>query len=101
VLAQSILNPTHPKADMTDILTPIAPTPEQAALLACAQKMKHLQAAHPDWFALYEETLVNTARRAEIVELMHSAPTDFSLGLMHGVYAMRIELEAVTQRQFL
>jgi hypothetical protein len=86
---------------MTDNVAPVEPTPEQAALSVCAQKMKQLQAAHPDWFALYEDTPVNTARRLEVVELMHSAPNDFALGLMHGVYAMRIELEAVTGRQFL
>jgi hypothetical protein len=86
---------------MTDNLASTSPTPEQAALLACAHKMKQLQSSHPDWFALYEDTLVNTARRTEIIELLHSAPTDFALGLLHGVYAMRVELETVTGRQFL
>lgn len=75
-------------------------TTEGIALASCERKMNELQSLHPDWYELFEDTLPDNAPRAEVVELMLSAPNDFSKGLMFGKFSMRLELEAVTKRAF-
>jgi hypothetical protein len=75
-------------------------SPEVTAIARCDQKMNELKEQHADWFELFDDTLPDSAPRAEVVELMMSAPNDFALGLMYGKFTMRLELEAVTGRDF-
>jgi hypothetical protein len=73
---------------------------EQEAIELCDRKMHELSTKHPAWFELYDETLPDNAPRAEVVELMATAPTDFAIGLLYGKFTMRLELEAITGRPF-
>lgn len=66
----------------------------------CDDKMAELRRIHPAWYELFDDTLPDNAPRSEVVELMHSAPNDFALGLMYGKFTMRQELAAVTGREF-
>lgn len=75
-------------------------TSEGLALASCEKKMNELRETHPDWYELFEDTFPDNAPRAEVVELMASAPTDFAKGMMFGKFSMRLELEAVTGRAF-
>ena len=73
---------------------------EVIAIARCDKKINDLREQHADWFELFDDTLPDSAPRAEVVELMASAPSDFALGLMYGKFTMRLELEAVTGREF-
>lgn len=73
---------------------------EATAITRCDARMHDLREHHGDWFELFDDTLPDSAPRAEVVELMMSAPNDFALGLMYGKFTMRLELEAVTGRTF-
>ena len=73
---------------------------EQESIARCDRAMLDLANKFPDWFELYDETLPDNAPREEVVELMASAPNDFALGVMHGKFGMRLELEAMTGRPF-
>lgn len=75
-------------------------SPEETAIARCDTRIKELQQSHPDWFELFDDTLPDNAPRSEVVELMLSAPNDFSMGLMYGKYTMRLEIAAVTGRDF-
>jgi hypothetical protein len=73
---------------------------ETDALASCSRSMQLLRVKHPDWFELFDDILPDNAPRADVVELMASAPNDFAKGLMYGKFTMRVELEAVTGRTF-
>lgn len=75
-------------------------TAEGQALSTCEKKLNDVRAKFPDWYELLEETFPDNAPRAEVVELLQSAPNDFAMGLMFGKFSMRLELEAVTGRAF-
>lgn len=86
---------------MSQIIQPqVSISPEQTAIVRCDTRMKELQQSHPDWYELFDDTLPDTAPREEVVELMLSAPNDFAMGLMYGKYTMRLEMAAVTGREF-
>ena len=74
---------------------------EKTQLKACFEMLMSVRLAHPAWFELYDDSLVNTATRAELVELLSSAPNDFTRGLLYGVFGMRLEIEAITGRNFI
>lgn len=80
--------------------TTTQPSLESQAMFSCERSMQDLQARHPDWFELYDDTVPDNAPRADVVELLASAPNDFAKGLMYGKFTMRVELEAVTGRAF-
>lgn len=73
---------------------------ERHAEVRCARLMVELERHHPDWYELYEDTSPDTASRADVVELMYSAPTDFALGLLYGKFTMRVEIASITGREF-
>lgn len=73
---------------------------ETSAIASCAGDMLSLRASHPDWFALYDDTDTDSCLRAELVELMATAPTLFARGVCYGKFTMRIEIEAITGRPF-
>ncbi|MES2977565.1 MAG: hypothetical protein V4731_04010 [Pseudomonadota bacterium] len=73
---------------------------ERQALGKCESHMDALALAYPDWYALYDITMPDSASRAEVVELLSTAPNDFALALMYGKYTMRLEIAAITGREF-
>lgn len=73
---------------------------ERIAVSQCSSLFNELRKEHPEWFALYDETDPDTCSRAELVDLMASAPTPFSKGVVYGKYSMRLAIEAITGRPF-
>lgn len=73
---------------------------EIMALQRCDQQMTALQKTHSEWYELFEDALPDSACRADLVELLASAPNAFALGLLYGKYTMRLEIEALTGRPF-
>ena len=74
--------------------------PEIIAIKACNVSMESLRAQHPDWYEQMDDVAVDSAPRADIVELLHSAPNEFARGFIYGKFTMRMELAAVTGRPF-
>jgi len=73
---------------------------EGAALKLVEAQMRQLEREFPEWFAYFDETGPDVARREEVVELMATAPNAFALGLLFGKYSMRIEIESITGRSW-
>lgn len=76
-------------------------SPEAAALRIAEAAIAKVAANFPDWFLLFEDVQIETASRQELTELMSTAPTEFVHGLLHGVYLMRIEIAAITGRDWI
>lgn len=74
---------------------------ERAALRIAESKMLQVEQKYPDWWSLYEDVVPDTAARAEVVELLATAPDDFSRGVIYGKYLMRLEIAAITKRPWL
>lgn len=83
-----------------DLLPSLDDQAELLAVQACDLKMQALQLAHPEWYEHFEDTFPDSAPRAEVVELMRTAPNDFAHGLMYGKFTLRLEIEAMTGRAF-
>lgn len=64
------------------------------------QQIQELRSTHPEWFAYFEDADPDTAPRAELVELMSSAPNDAVKFFLLGKYMMRITIASVTGREF-
>lgn len=73
---------------------------ERAALRMAETSMMVVETNFSEWFCLYEETMVDMAPREEVVELLRTAPDDFTRGLIYGKYLMRLEIAAMTRRPF-
>ena len=73
---------------------------ERKVLMTCEAKIQELADKYPDWWALYEDALPDTAPRGELIELMDAAPNDFALALVYGKFTLRIEIAAITGRSF-
>lgn len=80
---------------------PVDPAQAESEVLSkCHRMMKASDLTDPSWFAKYEDSFPDTAARDEVVELMRTAPDQFSLGVMYGKYLMRQEIAAMTGREF-
>jgi hypothetical protein len=91
----------HQEKSMTTIEESNTTATDQAqAMERAARELEATRTKHPEWFYRYEEMMPYCAQRAEVVELMHSAPTAFCLGLLYGKFTMRFELAMVTGRPF-
>lgn len=73
---------------------------EDQLVLACSQRMDHVAQVHPDWFAYFDDVQALSAMRADVAELLRCAPTEFTRGLMYGIYLMRSEIALITGREF-
>ncbi len=71
---------------------------ERAALKVAEAKMLEVETQFPEWWSMYEDVVPDTAPRAEVVELLQSAPNDFARGVVYGKYLMRLEIAAITKR---
>jgi len=73
---------------------------EDQLVLACSRRMDQVAQIHPDWFAYFEDVQALSAMRTDVTELLRCAPTEFTRGLMYGVYLMRGEMALITGREF-
>jgi hypothetical protein len=63
-------------------------------------EIETLKETHPEFFAYFEDVDPDTAPRAELVDLMASAPNDQVKFFLFGKFTMRLTLAAVTGREF-
>ena len=73
---------------------------EDQLVLACARRMDQVSEIHPDWFAYFDDVQALSAMRTDVAELLRCAPTEFTRGLMYGIYLMRSEIALITGREF-
>lgn len=60
---------------------------------AIAQEvMDEESSLHEDWFAMLDDAHIESAHRAVVLDLLSSAPTDFSLGYVYGTHVCRVEM---------
>jgi len=94
IMAEEVKVDVFSPRDTTDFLE------ERRALASAEFQMAKLEREFPDWWALFDDTLPDMAPRAEVVELMLSAPNPFALGLLYGKFTMRQEIAAITKREW-
>lgn len=81
-------------------------TPKQAAsreqvILARAQaQWAALRASDPEFFAYMEDANPMLASRAELLDLMDRAPSDAVFMYLFANFLMRLEIAAITGREF-
>ncbi len=73
---------------------------EEQILASCHSDLLRLQETAPDWFAYYDDAQPDSAERAVLVDLLKTAPSDFSKGLLYGLFIMRQNIAGMTQREF-
>ena len=66
------------------------------ALLRARQDIIDSTQASPDWWALFEAIDPDIASREEVLELLDTAPNDFTRGVIYGKLSMRIQMAMVT-----
>lgn len=59
-----------------------------------------LRDTHPEFFAYLEDVDPDTAPRAELVDLMNSAPNEQVKFYLFGKFTMRLVIASVTGREF-
>lgn len=71
--------------------------PETIGMAIATAEMDAIEANHPEWYAMYNEVLPDTAAtRAELAELWATAPTPFANACIYSKMAMRLEIAAHT-----
>ena len=78
-------------------------TPKDERLVnALFEEIAKLRDTHPDFFAYMEDVDPDTAPRAELLDMISSAPTPLVRGYLFGKFTFRLNmLENVTGRPFL
>lgn len=71
---------------------------EREALAHAEREMAKLEAEFPEWWAFYDEVMPDIAPRADVVELLRTAPNDAARMLIYGKFTMRLEIAAITKR---
>ncbi len=72
---------------------------EKTILASCHAAMAKLQYDAPDWFAWYEDSQPDSAEKDVLLELLRTAPDDFSRGLLYGTLIMQMAIRQITQRE--
>jgi hypothetical protein len=65
-----------------------------------ASEMRIIQALHPEWYQMYEDSPAETSTAEQLMALLESAPNSFAKGLAAGALQVRLEIAAVTGRMF-
>jgi len=63
-------------------------------------RFAELRNSNAEYFAYLEDVSPDLARRAELVDLMNSAPTLEVLMFLYAKFTMRLQLAAITGREF-
>lgn len=64
------------------------------------QKMDVVKGDHPGWYADFEDIDPFVADRSDVEQLLRTAPTDWAVGYVSGILAVRQQLALVTGRGF-
>jgi len=70
---------------------------ESAAVTRCHAQLTNLD---PAWLARMDDAHLPTADRSTIIDLLQTAPDEFTRGLMYGQVLARLELAQATGRPF-
>lgn len=73
---------------------------EDAIVKEMFGQISNLRDTHPGFFAYFEDVDADTASRADLVDLMASAPTDQIKFYLFGKFTMRMMIASVTGRDF-
>lgn len=75
----------------------------RAVLERADAQWKLLRTSNPEYFAQLEDANPMLARRADLLNLMNAAPKDNDAVFMYlfANYSMRLEIAAITGREFL
>lgn len=77
-----------------------AATVEQSILKRVEGLWESLRASHPEYFAYLEDVDPDLATRAEMLDLMNSAPTQDILMFVYAKFTTRIQIASITGRAF-
>lgn len=75
-------------------------TTEELVVQACFSQIQSLRDTHPEYFAYFEDVDPDVASRADLLDLIASAPTDAVKFFLLGKFTMRMAIAAVTGREF-
>ncbi|MFC5500094.1 hypothetical protein ACFPOE_21300 [Caenimonas terrae] len=67
---------------------------------AAAGDLDAARREHPAWFDRYDEGALDRAGAADLMELMNTAPSSFTRGMVFGAFMARMELAGVTGAGF-
>lgn len=73
---------------------------ENAIVREMFAEIEKLKQTNPEYFAFFEDADPDTATRAELVDLMASAPNDLVKYFILGKFTMRMTIASVTGREF-
>jgi hypothetical protein len=67
---------------------------------AACSDLEKARREHPAWFDRYDEGALEQGSAAELVELMNTAPSSFTRGMVFGAFMARMEVAAATGAEF-
>jgi len=73
---------------------------EREQLAKCERQMDDISLTFAEWYAFYEDVAPDNAPREDLIELLRTAPNAFAQGLVYGKFTMRLEIAAITGREF-
>lgn len=74
-------------------------TSNHGALLdRCQAELEQIRDTHPDWFAYFEDRDPDICSRAEMMELIDTAPTVAARQFLFGKYSLRLTISMITGR---
>lgn len=74
--------------------------PEQLILQRVEERWAELRTKHPEYFAYLEDVDPDLASRAEVTDLMRCAPSPEILMFIYAKFTTRLQLAAITGREF-
>lgn len=74
---------------------------EEARLMAmCDQELAPIRSQFPDWWAYFEDLDPDICDRADLFELIATAPTPLVRQYLHGKLSLRMAIAQITGRAF-
>lgn len=75
-------------------------TLEERIIKPLFSEISSLKESHPEYFAYFDDMDPDTSPRAELVDLIASAPNDKVKFFLFGKFMMRLTIASVTGREF-
>lgn len=69
-------------------------------LFLLQKRMEVVRQEDPEWFAGFEDGDPYTASVSTLRQMISTAPTDFVLGVLVGIYTIRQQIAILTERPF-
>lgn len=67
---------------------------------AAIEQLTRESIAHDEWFSRMDLVDADTCERAELLELLETAPSPFMRGYLYGKLTVRVEIAAMTGRSY-